>query len=142
MDQERTAARWTVAELTKDVKVHIHVEQLSIFVLRDGTIISFSQDEGEFNVHFCLLENHDTDPRRPPGYHPEISSILDRIASPDDLIRESEDASMVLQALLDVVADEALEIVDDFREQLTALEARVLSRPVSHSRRPFRDNTH
>jgi len=47
----------------------------------------------------------------------------------DDILRESEDASFVLQALLDVTADDALEIVDEFREQLTTLESRVLSRP-------------
>lgn len=44
---ERQAARWTVAELTKDVKVHIHVEQIAVFILRGGTMITFSQDSGE-----------------------------------------------------------------------------------------------
>ncbi|KAM0789443.1 hypothetical protein ACM66B_000266 [Microbotryomycetes sp. NB124-2] len=105
---ERTAARMTVAELTKDVKVHIHVEQLAIFLLRDNTIISFAQD---------------------PGPHPQISAIFDRISSSEELIRETEDASMVLQALLDVLGDQLLEIVDDFRAELTKLEAHVLSRP-------------
>ncbi|CEQ41333.1 SPOSA6832_03024 [Sporobolomyces salmonicolor] len=103
-----TAARWTVAALTKDVKVHIHVEQLSIFLMRDGTILSFSQDA---------------------GYHPQISQIFERLQSKDDLIRDAEDASFVLQALLDVTADDALDIVDEFRDQLTTLESRVLSSP-------------
>ncbi|GAA5902122.1 hypothetical protein JCM5296_006609 [Sporobolomyces johnsonii] len=106
--EEGTAARWTVAALTKDVKVHIHVEQLSIFLLRDGTILSFSQDA---------------------GYHPQISQIFERLQSKDDLIRDAEDASFVLQALLDVTADDALDIVDEFRDQLTTLESRVLARP-------------
>ncbi|GAA5960510.1 hypothetical protein JCM21900_000123 [Sporobolomyces salmonicolor] len=106
--EQGTAARWTVAALTKDVKVHIHVEQLSIFLMRDGTILSFSQDA---------------------GYHPQISQIFERLQSKDDLIRDAEDASFVLQALLDVTADDALDIVDEFRDQLTTLESRVLSSP-------------
>ncbi|GAA5936300.1 hypothetical protein JCM3775_006457 [Rhodotorula graminis] len=107
-EEERAAARWTVAALTKDVKVHIHVEQLSCFLLRDGTVLSVSQDQ---------------------GYHHQISNLFERINMRDDILRESEDASFVLQALLDVTADDALEIVDEFREQLTTLESRVLSRP-------------
>ena len=102
----------------------IHVEQVAVFLLRNGTIISFTQD---------------------PGYHPQFSAIFDRMASTDELIRETEDASMVLQALLDVMGvseeilasvdvsshirhtgDQLLEIVDDFRAQLTKLEAHVL----------------
>ncbi|KAG0657505.1 hypothetical protein C6P46_006474 [Rhodotorula mucilaginosa] len=105
---ERAAARLTVASLTKDVKVHIHVEQISVFLFRDGTIISFSQDS---------------------GYHHQISQIFERIQSRDDLLRDSQDASFVLQALLDVTADDALDIIDEFRDQLTNLESRVLSRP-------------
>ncbi|GAA6052075.1 hypothetical protein JCM3770_006617 [Rhodotorula araucariae] len=107
-EEERAAARWTVAALTKDVKVHIHVEQLSIFLFRDGTVISVSQDA---------------------GYHHQLSLLFERLNSRDDILRESEDASFVLQALLDVTADDALEIVDEFREQLTTLESRVLTRP-------------
>ncbi|TNY18471.1 hypothetical protein DMC30DRAFT_418810 [Rhodotorula diobovata] len=107
-EEERAAARWTVAALTKDVKVHIHVEQLSVFLMRDGTVLSVSQDQ---------------------GYHHQVSNLFERLNSRDDILRESEDASFVLQALLDVTADDALEIVDEFREQLTTLESRVLTRP-------------
>ncbi|BGP17098.1 hypothetical protein JCM10213v2_005109 [Rhodosporidiobolus nylandii] len=132
-EDERAAARWTVAALTKDVKVHIHVEQLGIFLFRDGTILSFTQDA---------------------GYHRQISQLFERLQSRDDLLRDSEDASFVLQALLDVTADDgalslfsfpplftasvtkrgadeyrsALGIIDEYREQLTMLESKVLSR--------------
>ncbi|GAA6034503.1 hypothetical protein JCM8097_005361 [Rhodosporidiobolus ruineniae] len=106
-EEERAAARWTVAALTKDVKIHIHVEQLGIFLMRDGTILSFTQDA---------------------GYHRQISNLFERLQAKDDLMRDSEDASFVLQALLDVTADDALDIVDEFRHNLTTLESRVLSR--------------
>lgn len=114
---DRLASRVEIESLTKSAKVHvrpqlpplwilteeelaaqIHIEQLSIFVLRCGTIISFSQD---------------------PGFHGRISEVLDRIDWPDSLIRDSEDVSFVLQALLDVVADHALDIVDEVRPSST-----------------------
>lgn len=51
-----------------------------------------------------------------PGFHGRISEVFERILSdPHCLIRESEDASFVLQSLLDVVADHALDIVDEVR---------------------------
>lgn len=37
------------------------------------------------------------------------------MSSAGDLIRESEDASMVLQAILDAIGDDMLDIVDEFR---------------------------
>lgn len=89
-------------------RAQIHVEQLSVFLFRDGTVVSFSQDS---------------------GYHHQISQIFERIQSRDDLLRDSQDASFILQALLDVTADDALDIIDEFRDQLTNLESRVLSRP-------------
>lgn len=149
------AARWTVAELTKDIKVHIHVEQMAIFVLRNGTIVSFSQDPGmsRLPAHRVLVRREGSPSLTCTGYHPTFSSIFDRISSPEDIIRESEDSSMILQAMLDIVGDAMLEIVDEFRsvlgdatssqtkadativfayrEQLTTLESHVLSRPVS-----------
>lgn len=92
----------------RGTRAQIHVEQISVFLFRDGTIISFSQDS---------------------GYHHQISQLFERIQSRDDLLRDSQDASFVLQALLDVTADDALDIIDEFRDQLTNLESRVLSRP-------------
>lgn len=78
--------------------------------MRDGTVVSFCQDTGP---------------------HARYSSIFDRIQSSSNLIRESQDASFVLQALLDVVADNALEIIEEFRDHITKLESNVLARPVS-----------
>lgn len=107
-DAERLLARKTVDDHTKKYEVNILLEQLSIFLLPSGTIISFTQD---------------------PGFHARFSKIFDRIHSRDDIIRKSEDSGFILQALLDVVADHALEIVDEFKEQIERLEARVLLRP-------------
>lgn len=87
----------------------IHVERLSIIVLRCGTVISIAQDAVQ---------------------HPRISSIFDRIHVPDGLLRSSEDPSMILQALLDAEGDSLLHIVEEFRDELTVLEGKVLSKPV------------
>ena len=54
----------------QDVKVRVHVEQLSVYLLRDGTVLSFSQDT---------------------GFHGRLSGIFGRIASRDDILRGSED---------------------------------------------------
>lgn len=45
------------------------------------------------------------------------------------MLRSSEDASLLLQALLDVVGDAALDMVTEFRDELTILEGRVLAKP-------------
>lgn len=72
----------------------VHVEQLCIFLTRDGTILSFTQD---------------------PGYHGRLSEIFTRIQADASILRQSEDPSFVLQALLDTCGDYALEIVDEVR---------------------------
>lgn len=75
-------ARHSIDALTKDVKVRVHVEQLSIYLLRDGTVLSFSQDT---------------------GFHGRLSGIFGRIASRDDILRGSEDGkSSSLRLLLGV----------------------------------------
>jgi Mg2+ and Co2+ transporter CorA len=47
----------------------------------------------------------------------------------DTLLRSSADASMLLQAVLDIVVDQALDVVEAFRSKLTGLEAKVLVSP-------------
>lgn len=44
-------------------------------------------------------------------------------------MRSSEDSSLLLQALLDVVGDAALDMITEFRDELTILEGKVLAKP-------------
>ncbi|POW00750.1 hypothetical protein PSTT_12950 [Puccinia striiformis] len=101
------AEREVVRQLTKDYKVRIHVEKLSIFLLRDGTLITIFSNDGSESV----------------------LPLLARLKSMDTLLRSSADASMLLQAVLDIVVDQALDVVEAFRSKLTGLEAKVLVSP-------------
>ncbi|KAH9441937.1 hypothetical protein Pst134EA_032068 [Puccinia striiformis f. sp. tritici] len=101
------AEREVVRQLTKDYKVRIHVEKLSIFLIRDGTLITIFSNDGSESV----------------------LPLLARLKSMDTLLRSSADASMLLQAVLDIVVDQALDVVEAFRSKLTGLEAKVLVSP-------------
>ncbi|OAV93580.1 hypothetical protein, variant [Puccinia triticina 1-1 BBBD Race 1] len=101
------AEREVVRQLTKDYKVRIHVEKLSIFLLRDGTLITIFSHDGSKSV----------------------LPLLARLKSMDTLLRSSADGSMLLQAVLDIVVDQALDVVEAFRSKLTGLEAKVLVSP-------------
>jgi Mg2+ and Co2+ transporter CorA len=103
----RYAARRVVKRLTKAYRIAVERQQLSIFLTKDGTIISiFSRDGAEI-----------------------IPSIIARLRSKDTLLRQAEDPSMLLQALLDVTVDKSLEITDAFRRKLDDLEGAALLNP-------------
>jgi len=59
------------------------------------------------------------------------SSIFQRLDTPETLLRSTADCSMLLQALLDVVVDEILELTEEFRRELDVLEGRALVSPSS-----------
>ncbi|KAG0140874.1 hypothetical protein CROQUDRAFT_664583 [Cronartium quercuum f. sp. fusiforme G11] len=101
------AEREVVRRLTKDYKVRIHAEKLSIFLLRNGTLITVFSHDGSQTV----------------------VPLLDRLRSSDTLLRSTSDASMLLQAVLDIIVDQALDVVEAFRSRLTSLEAAVLVNP-------------
>lgn len=98
--------QYRVQTLSKNYKIPISITQLSIFLLRCGTIISVTPE---------------ISPRA------SFSGIFERINRADSTLRSSSDASLLMQALLDVVGDDALGIVDSFREELTILEGKTLT---------------
>merc|ERR1712093_215369 len=93
--------------LTHAYRVAVERQQLSMFLTKDGTLISiFSRDGSEVTP-----------------------SIVARLRSRDTLLRTSEDASMLMQALIDVVVDKQLEITEAFRRKLDMLEGTALVAP-------------
>ncbi|KAH8920694.1 hypothetical protein BT69DRAFT_1352196 [Atractiella rhizophila] len=102
-------ARRTVNSLTKDYKVHVGSAQLNIFLMRDGTLISFFQ-------------------RGAAGY---VTGLFNRLRESQTLLRITEDPSMLVHNLLDLVSDHALEIVEEFRKRITFLEGQVLVKPMA-----------
>ncbi|KAI9678664.1 MAG: hypothetical protein M1817_005721 [Caeruleum heppii] len=86
----------------------VSVEQVSIFLTADNTIISF-------------FENSAEDVETP---------ILVRLKSAQTLLRRSCDASMMMQAIIDAIIDLAIPVVAAYKDAIAELELDVLTEPV------------
>lgn len=86
--------------------VKVTTKSLFLYLLRDGTVISVHQADRGFG-----------DP------------IYRRLQSPTTVLRASSDPSMLLEALLDLVVDRALDIVDRYHENILAVERSILLNP-------------
>lgn len=116
-DQQRaqsTELRAIKDDLEHD-RVHVDLSNLFIFLFRDGTVITFHT-----RPHFISPDNSIFNP------------IFDRIRSSKSILRSSADASLLVESLLDLIVDEALDIVDEYRDLLIKLESRVLVAPTTH----------
>ncbi|WVO24084.1 uncharacterized protein IAS62_005448 [Cryptococcus decagattii] len=105
--QEKQAHKLTVEELSAQYMVPIHRSILSIFMLRDGTLISM-----------------DAKPTKEV-----MSPIYTRLEDEQSLLRRSGDVSMLAQAILDTVVDLAIEVSQRFENEILKLEASVLVDP-------------
>lgn len=86
-------------------------EQVSIFVTIDNTIISF------FELSALDVE----------------LPIIRRLQTPDTILRQSCDASMVCQAIIDAIIDLAIPVTACYADTIGDLELDVLTKPnVSH----------
>lgn len=91
----------------------VSVEQVSMFITSDNTVISF------FEHSAADIE------------HP----ILTRLDSADTILRRSCDASMLVQALIDAIIDLAIPVVAAYEDAMGELELDVLTDPsIGHSR--------
>lgn len=94
-------------------KLAVVAEQVSLFVTNDNTIISF------FEFSAQQVEE----------------PILVRLSTADTVLRQSCDASMIGQALLDAIIDLAIPLTGIYADVIGDLELDVLTRPnISHSR--------
>ncbi|KAK9458485.1 uncharacterized protein V1516DRAFT_143201 [Lipomyces oligophaga] len=109
MDPELLMLRRTLERFHEVVAV----EQVSIFLIEDNTVISF-------------FENSAEDVEGP---------ILARITSSSTLLREYPEASLLLQAILDGVVDIAFNIISEYQRYIVELQVDVLTSPsVAHTR--------
>lgn len=91
----------------------VAVEQVSVFITNDNTVISF----------FELSAQDIQDP------------ILQRLTSSDTVLRRSCDASLVAQAILDAIVDLAIPLTVCYGDVIADLELDVLTRPsVNHTK--------
>lgn len=91
----------------------VSVEQVAIFLCSDNTIISFFE--------------HSADDIEDP--------IITRLESAQTILRRSSDGSMMLQAIIDAIADLAIPIAATYEEAIAELEMEILTDPsIEHSK--------
>ena len=88
-------------------RLHVHMEQVTIFLLADSTLITLFQVSGESVVN----------------------PIVERISHDYSLARKHNDPSFLLQSVIDGIVDHAIPITDAFRHEINDLEARVMTMP-------------
>ncbi|XMA20351.1 hypothetical protein WAI453_013142 [Rhynchosporium graminicola] len=88
-------------------KYAISAEQVSIFLTSDNTVISFFETSAD-------------DIEEP---------ILQRLRTPDTILRQSCDASMIVQAILDAIVDLAIPVSTAYQDVIGDLEIDVLTQP-------------
>ncbi|KAJ4391775.1 hypothetical protein N0V93_005395 [Gnomoniopsis smithogilvyi] len=91
-------------------------EQVSLFITNDNTVISF------FELSADVVEK----------------PILTRLFTEDTVLRQSSDASMVGQAIIDAVIDLAIPVASVYADVIGDLELDVLTRPdVTHTKKLY-----
>ncbi|KAI5811045.1 hypothetical protein DFH27DRAFT_589067 [Peziza echinospora] len=88
-------------------KMTVSVEQVSIFLTADGSVISFFENSA--------------DDVEPP--------ILARLGSQHTVLRSSCDASMIVQAIIDTIIDLSFPVIHAYQDQKADLEISVLTDP-------------
>lgn len=96
----------------KSKHLTVSVEQVSIFLLADNSVISFFEHSA-----------------------PEIEEmILKRLNTEDTILRRSQDSSMIVQAIVDAIIDLAIPVVAAYEDAMGELELDVLDDPdIQHS---------
>ncbi|CUA70320.1 hypothetical protein RSOLAG22IIIB_00675 [Rhizoctonia solani] len=104
----KVANEKAIDELKKGFgRVYVEVASAWMFLLRDGTLISISQDVNK----------------------PFGASVVDRLRVRDTVLRSSGDASLLLEGLLDLVVDDAVEVVDKYHNVILKMERSILLKP-------------
>jgi len=102
--------------LLKSRRMAVIAEQVSMFLTNDNTIISFFELSAE-------------DVEKP---------IMARLLSSDTILRQSCDASMLAQALLDAIIDLAIPVTACYGDVIGDLELDVLTRPnIKHTKKLY-----
>ncbi|KNZ76336.1 Magnesium transport protein CorA [Termitomyces sp. J132] len=97
----------TLNALKQGDRVNVNVSPMFIFLLRDGTVIS---------IH--TVPNLQL-----------TSPIGARLRQRDTGLRNSADPSLLVHALLDLIVDNALEVIDEFHTKINKFERAILLKP-------------
>lgn len=90
--------------------IGVSMEQVSIFLCTDNTVISFFEYSG----------------------HDVQTPIIRRLQSAGTVLRQSADASMLVQAILDAIIDLAIPVTTAYQDAIGDLELDVLTDPDVH----------
>ncbi|KAI0684676.1 hypothetical protein BC835DRAFT_1388556 [Cytidiella melzeri] len=103
-----------IRELKKGDRVNVKIAPMSIFLFRDGTVITIHQD-----TQLSLT-----------------APITERLRQRDTGLRATADPSLLVESLLDLVVDQALEVIEEYQHKILKLEQAVLLKPsMKHVRR-------
>ncbi|KAI0095022.1 hypothetical protein BDY19DRAFT_915920 [Irpex rosettiformis] len=103
-----------IRELKRGDRVNVKIMPMYIFLFRDGTVITIHEDNA-----LSLT-----------------APITERLRQRDTGLRATADASLLVQSLLDLVVDSALEVIEDYQHKILKLEQAVLIKPsMKHVRR-------
>jgi len=97
-----------------DKKLAVAVEQISIFLTSDNTVVTFFEQSAD---------------------DIEIP-IIDRLGSRETTLRRSSDTSMVVQAIIDAIIDLAIPVTNAYRDAIDELELNVLTEPTIGTQGP------
>jgi len=100
-----------IKELKKGGRVNVHIAPIFIFLFRDGTVVSIHKDQ---KLDFT-------------------TPIADRLRQRDTGLRTTADPSLLVQSLIDLVVDQALEVIEDYHSKILSLEHKVLIKPTMKS---------
>jgi Mg2+ and Co2+ transporter CorA len=82
------------------------VSNAFFFLFKDGTLISFHQGDRSFG-----------DP------------VYQRLRHVDTVLRKDPEASLLMQGLLDLIVDQAVQVVDKYGDKINERETQVLLKP-------------
>ncbi|EIN14275.1 hypothetical protein PUNSTDRAFT_129907 [Punctularia strigosozonata HHB-11173 SS5] len=88
-------------------RVDVKIQPICVFLMQDGTVISIHPNP---DLQFTL-------------------PISRRLRQAQTILRSSADGSFLVQSILDLIVDRALEIVDEYQARILALEQDVLLVP-------------
>ncbi|KAJ8475432.1 hypothetical protein ONZ45_g15609 [Pleurotus djamor] len=97
----------SIEQLKKGERVNVKVSPMFMFLFKDGTFIT---------IH----PSPDTNFTMP---------IMNRLRQRDTLLRKSADASLLLQSILDLIVDQALEVIDAYHLKIKKFERDILLKP-------------
>ncbi|KAF8899336.1 magnesium transporter [Infundibulicybe gibba] len=105
--EKQAEAQVSLEALKKGERVPVNVSPMYIFLFRDGTVISI-HPKPDLNL---------------------TAPITRRLHQRDTGLRTSADASLLVHALLDLIVDKALEVIDEYHTKINKFERAILLKP-------------